>query len=86
MSERTTSVDSYLSELEQQISEICSKKLDDLPISDHLLKDPAAVPIYWISRWVDYSEKYAFAYQLCDGSHGASYRDGTKLIMDAGKE
>jgi hypothetical protein len=27
---------------------------------------PAAQPIAWISKSVDYSEKYAFGYRVCD--------------------
>ena len=31
---------------------------------------PASTPIYWISKWVDYSDKYGIGYQLCDNSVG----------------
>lgn len=29
---------------------------------------PEAMPIFWISKWVDYSDKYGIGYQLCDNS------------------
>lgn len=61
----------------------------DLPkrqLTEDDLKDPASVPVYWISKWVDYSAKYGFAYQLCDGSFGTSFSDRSSLIMDACKE
>uniref|UniRef100_A0AC34FUC5 Serine/threonine-protein kinase PLK n=1 Tax=Panagrolaimus sp. ES5 TaxID=591445 RepID=A0AC34FUC5_9BILA len=86
LAERTATSETYLAELDQQISEILNKKLVEKPLTDDLLKDPASIPIYWVSKWVDYSLRYAFAYQLCDGSLGASYKDGSKLIMDASKE
>lgn len=43
--------------------------------------DPAAQPLFWVSKWVDYSDKYGFGYQLCDEGMGVMYNDTTKLIM-----
>ncbi|XP_069689709.1 serine/threonine-protein kinase polo [Periplaneta americana] len=43
--------------------------------------DPAAQPIVWISKWVDYSDKYGFGYQLCDEGVGVVFNDTTKLVM-----
>lgn len=45
------------------------------------LTDPASQPLYWITKWVDYSEKYGFGYQLSDNSSGIMFNDTTKLIM-----
>lgn len=45
------------------------------------LTDPAAQPVIWISKWVDYSDKYGFGYQLSDDGVGVMYNDGTRLIM-----
>ncbi|XP_018319523.1 serine/threonine-protein kinase polo [Agrilus planipennis] len=45
------------------------------------MTDPAAQPLYWISKWVDYSDKYGFGYQLCDEGVGVMFNDTTKLIM-----
>ncbi|KAK9879563.1 hypothetical protein WA026_006632 [Henosepilachna vigintioctopunctata] len=45
------------------------------------MTDPAAQPIIWISKWVDYSDKYGFGYQLSDESVGVMFNDTTKLIM-----
>ena len=51
-----------------------------LPIIDEA-EDPAAVPIYWISKWVDYSDKYGIGYQLCDNSVGVLFNDSTRLLL-----
>ena len=46
----------------------------DLPTSYRPLEaeDPAespeCKPVFWISKWVDYSDKYGIGYQLCDNS------------------
>lgn len=45
------------------------------------MSDPAAQPIIWVSKWVDYSDKYGFGYQLSDESVGVMFNDTTKLIM-----
>ncbi|MGH0117023.1 UNVERIFIED_CONTAM: hypothetical protein FKN15_024968 [Acipenser sinensis] len=44
-------------------------------------EDPACIPIFWISKWVDYSNKYGLGYQLCDNSIGVLFNDLTRLIM-----
>ncbi|VDO72066.1 unnamed protein product [Heligmosomoides polygyrus] len=48
---------------------------------------PEAMPIFWISKWVDYSDKYGIGYQLCDNSVGVLFNDSSKLVLDeAGNE
>ncbi|EDV21422.1 uncharacterized protein TRIADDRAFT_50801 [Trichoplax adhaerens] len=42
---------------------------------------PSMDPMYWISKWVDYSDKYGFGYQLTDSSHGVFFNDGARLIL-----
>ncbi|TRY64457.1 hypothetical protein DNTS_017140 [Danionella cerebrum] len=46
-------------------------------------EDPACNPVFWISKWVDYSDKYGLGYQLCDNSVGILFNDSTRLIMYA---
>lgn len=45
------------------------------------MTDPDAQPFVWVSKWVDYSDKYGFGYQLSDDGVGVMYNDGTRLIM-----
>ena len=49
-------------------------------------EDPASIPIYWVSKWVDYSDKYGLGYQLCDNSVGVLFNDSTRLILLANGE
>ena len=37
--------------------------------------------MYWVSKWVDYSDKYGFGYALCDESIGVVFNDLTKLLL-----
>lgn len=43
--------------------------------------DPAAQPLIWVTKWVDYSDKYGFGFQLIDGSWGVFFNDITKIVM-----
>lgn len=45
------------------------------------MSDPNAQPMIWVSKWVDYSDKYGFGYQLSDEGVGVMFNDTTKLIM-----
>lgn len=45
------------------------------------LTDPAAQPLVWISKWVDYSDKYGFGYQLCDDGVGVMFNDQTRILL-----
>jgi len=37
----------------------------------------------WISKWVDYSNKYGLGYQLSDGSVGVLFNDTTKMVLSS---
>eukprot|EP00039_Didymoeca_costata_P022449 m.4533 g.4533 ORF g.4533 m.4533 type:complete len:630 (+) comp3010_c0_seq1:293-2182(+) len=43
--------------------------------------DKVAAQAVWISKWVDYSNKYGLGYQLSDGSVGVLFNDSTKMIL-----
>lgn len=50
-----------------------------LPLDE--AEDPAAIPMVWVSKWVDYSDKYGFGYQLSDDTIGVIFNDLTKLLL-----
>ncbi|NP_001296511.1 serine/threonine-protein kinase polo [Bombyx mandarina] len=68
--------------LRDQLAALLVNKLKCRPeaLTDEL-SDPAAQPLVWVGKWVDYSDKYGFGYQLCDESVGVMFNDTTKLIM-----
>ena len=49
-------------------------------------EDPASIPIYWVAKWVDYSDKYGLGYQLCDNSIGVLFNDSTRLLLASNGE
>ncbi|XP_071547692.1 serine/threonine-protein kinase PLK1 [Panulirus ornatus] len=74
--------DCYLKELYTQVSAVVASKPDEREnINEEESEDPAAVPMIWVSKWVDYSDKYGLGYQLCDDSIGVLFNDFTKLLL-----
>ncbi len=74
--------DYFISELYGQLSSVINAKpieIEPLRIDD--AEDPACVPMLWVSKWVDYSDKYGLGYQLCDESVGVLFNDSTRLIL-----
>lgn len=38
-------------------------------------------PVFWAPKWVDYSSKYGFGYQLSDGGSRVLVRDSTHMAL-----
>ncbi|XP_048348585.1 serine/threonine-protein kinase PLK1 [Sphaerodactylus townsendi] len=76
------SVESLLMELFQQLRVLNScRPSERVPVKQEEAEDPACIPIFWVSKWVDYSDKYGLGYQLCDNSVGVLFNDSTRLLM-----
>ena len=70
----------------KKIQSQLAKVLEKDPAKENILfgddtTDPAATPFVWISKWVDYSDKYGFGYQLSDESVGVMFNDKSKIIQ-----
>lgn len=75
-------VDCHLTDMIQQLNSLnATKPSERALIRQEEAEDPACIPIFWISKWVDYSDKYGLGYQLCDNSVGVLFNDSTRLIM-----
>ncbi|XP_034978409.1 serine/threonine-protein kinase PLK3 [Zootoca vivipara] len=50
-------------------------------------RNPASLACHehfvWVSKWVDYSNKYGFGYQLSNHSIGVLFNDGTHMALSA---
>ncbi|XP_058800159.1 serine/threonine-protein kinase polo [Phymastichus coffea] len=74
-------IDNSLRTLKKQLASVLKSKPEkEMSCSDEMT-DPDAQPFVWVSKWVDYSDKYGFGYQLSDDGVGVMYNDGTRLIM-----
>ncbi|XP_046656632.1 serine/threonine-protein kinase PLK1-like [Daphnia pulicaria] len=72
-----------LRDLDQQLFELyTSKPHKKVPILMDEAEDLAAIPMVWVSKWVNYSDKYGFfGYQLSDDTIGVIFNDLTKLLL-----
>ena len=81
-SEASDSCEHFLKDLQTQLAKvIASNPQSRMPCNEDECEDPKAVPLYWVSKWVDYSDKYGFGYALNDDSIGVVFNDLTKLLL-----
>lgn len=74
--------ENLLQELHKQLTKVInSRPSDKMPCSEDEIEDPKSSPMVWVSKWVDYSDKYGFGYALCDESIGVVFNDLTKLLL-----
>jgi len=85
--EQPQPADCYLSELYDILTQLVNAKPSErATINADDAEDPACIPIYYVSKWVDYSDKYGLGYQLCDNSVGVLFNDSTRLILTSNGE
>jgi len=75
----------HLHDLFKQISDVLANKKISGTQEDEA-EDPASIPIYWVAKWVDYSDKYGLGYQLCDNSIGVLFNDSTRILLASNGE
>lgn len=77
-----TPKDFYLRDLLSMVTSLISHKPEVLYTGNaEDAQDPSAVPFVWISKWVDYTDKYGVGYQLCENSIGVYFNDITHLVL-----
>lgn len=78
------SPDFHMAELQEQLKQLIdSNPSYRKPMNMDEAEDPAAIPVLWISKWVDYTDKYGLGYQLCDNSNGVLFNDSTRILLYA---
>jgi len=81
-SEASNNCEHYLRDLKNQLAKVIAANPSSRnPCNEDECEDPKAVPLYWVSKWVDYSDKYGFGYALNDDSIGVVFNDLTKLLL-----
>lgn len=76
----------HLKSLYNLLSDTLKAKPITVPSNAEEMSDPAAQPVIWVSKWVDYSDKYGFGYQLNDDSSGVMFNDLTRVVMLSNKK
>eukprot|EP01135_Chromosphaera_perkinsii_P010996 Nk52_evm30s2309 gene=Nk52_evmTU30s2309 len=71
----------------EEIRQLVSKVVQTRPSSSTKNVEEAAIqptnlpPLLFVSKWVDYSDKYGLGYTLCDGSAGVLFNDCSRIIL-----
>ena len=75
--------DCYLSELHKQLGQLVASKPGDRggALAEDECVDPKSQSMTWVSKWVDYSDKYGFGYSLNEDSIRVVFNDFTKLLL-----
>ncbi|XP_065191291.1 serine/threonine-protein kinase PLK1-like [Sycon ciliatum] len=74
----------FLEELLAQVNSVLSSEpTKKSPAHFDDAEDPAVCPVFWVGKWVDYSDKYGFGYTLCDSSAGVLFNDSTRMLLAA---
>eukprot|EP00158_Paraphelidium_tribonemae_P004713 Partr_v1_DN26925_c0_g1_i2_m7078 putative Polo-like kinase len=58
-------------------------KSSSIPCELIVLGDVAVSPKVFISKWIDYSNKYGLGYQLTNGCVGVYFNDSTSIVLSA---
>lgn len=53
-------------------------------VSDNSKINGPRVPVF-VSKWIDYSNKYGFGYQLSDGTSGVFFNNSSQISIDGSK-
>ncbi|KAH7961956.1 hypothetical protein HPB52_013739 [Rhipicephalus sanguineus] len=74
--------EAHLGELQRLLGHLISARPPELRFErPDEAEDPASMPVFWVSKWVDYTDKYGLGYQLCDNSIGVVFNDTTRVIL-----
>ncbi|XP_053312068.1 serine/threonine-protein kinase PLK2-like [Spea bombifrons] len=67
--------------LVEDVTRVLQRCLDNITPGFLDVKEQVLCPILWVTKWVDYSNKYGFGYQLSDGCSGVLLGDGTHIAL-----
>ncbi|XP_059379027.1 serine/threonine-protein kinase PLK2-like [Carassius carassius] len=60
--------------------------LEHMPKADGLPRGNGCNILKWVTKWVDYSNKYGFGYQLSDNTVGVLFNSGTHMSLLSDKK
>uniref|UniRef100_A0A3B3ZZ83 Serine/threonine-protein kinase PLK n=1 Tax=Periophthalmus magnuspinnatus TaxID=409849 RepID=A0A3B3ZZ83_9GOBI len=55
--------------------------LESMPNADTMPQGSSTCNLQWVTKWVDYSNKYGFGYQLSDHTVGVLFNNGTHMSL-----
>ncbi|XP_029502809.1 serine/threonine-protein kinase PLK2-like [Oncorhynchus nerka] len=77
--------DSTMGSVADTVARVLQGCLENMPEADDLPKENLGSSFQWVTKWVDYSNKYGFGYQLSDHTVGVLFNNGTHMSLLADK-
>ncbi|CAL1614778.1 unnamed protein product [Knipowitschia caucasica] len=65
----------------QTVAGVLRGCLENMPTAESLAPGPGSCSLQWVTKWVDYSNKYGFGYQLSDHTVGVLFNNGTHMSL-----
>uniref|UniRef100_A0A7N8YQP1 Serine/threonine-protein kinase PLK n=1 Tax=Mastacembelus armatus TaxID=205130 RepID=A0A7N8YQP1_9TELE len=77
----TCIIHSMFSFLKSSLQMYSNPVLRSHPAADDIPQGPNSCSFQWVTKWVDYSNKYGFGYQLSDHTVGVLFNNGTHMSL-----
>ncbi|KAJ7988168.1 hypothetical protein DPEC_G00320810 [Dallia pectoralis] len=78
--------DSTMGGVADTVARVLRGCLENMPEANDLPKENMGCSFQWVTKWVDYSNKYGFGYQLSDHIVGVLFNNGTHMSLLADKK
>ncbi|XP_018416040.1 PREDICTED: serine/threonine-protein kinase PLK2 [Nanorana parkeri] len=73
--------DSTMGSVADTVARVLRGCLENMPDSDCIPKENISASFHWVTKWVDYSNKYGFGYQLSDHTVGVLFNNGAHMSL-----
>lgn len=73
--------DSTMGNVADTVARVLRGCLENMPEADSMPKEQLNDAFQWVTKWVDYSNKYGFGYQLSDHTVGVLFNNGTHMSL-----
>uniref|UniRef100_A0A3B4YWG2 Serine/threonine-protein kinase PLK n=1 Tax=Stegastes partitus TaxID=144197 RepID=A0A3B4YWG2_9TELE len=73
--------DSTTGSVAETVASVLRGCLENMPKADDIPQSSNSCSLQWVTKWVDYSNKYGFGYQLSDHTVGVLFNNGTHMSL-----
>uniref|UniRef100_A0AAR2JA72 Serine/threonine-protein kinase PLK n=1 Tax=Pygocentrus nattereri TaxID=42514 RepID=A0AAR2JA72_PYGNA len=78
--------DSTMGTVADTVARVLRGCLENMPEANDIPKESLSCSFQWVTKWVDYSNKYGFGYQLSDHTVGVLFNNGTHMSLLSDKK
>ncbi|KTG45655.1 hypothetical protein cypCar_00000547 [Cyprinus carpio] len=78
--------DSTMGSVADTVARVLRGCLENMPETNNISKESMNGSFQWVTKWVDYSNKYGFGYQLSDHTVGVLFNNGTHMSLLSDKK